>query len=806
MRSSFTPRASIAAAFLLFGALPAMLAQTPELWGPGYNPIDAGGPTLELAVHGKNFLNGATVFWGATPLQTVFVDSGKLMVTLPAALTAVAGDFSITVKNPNGAVSRTVTVNLSPVLLAAGPPVPRSSQSAVVTVTGRGFGPSSGIWLAVGLPRGLLTTYINSSTLTGIVPADMTSTSAQARVRVMGPGNTSSRDVLLNIGTPPVLTSLTPSETVIDGPGLTLTLTGSGFLPGASARWGTNRLPTVFVSSTQLRASIDAALLRRSSTGMNRGASIDVINPDNGLSTFLPFFVRENVPTISRLDPPSVYAGAPSFTLNVSGTGYYSGSRVKLQGQALTTELVSSTQLRAAVPEALLARAIRASVTVVNGESIIDAGTSSIGFGFPIEPPALDGVTPPSVKAGGGAFTLTANGAGFFKGHSIHWSGSPLATSYLSPTQLSATIDASRFTTPGPVDITVVSAGGATSNRVAFRIEALPPAVSSLSPAAVPMGSATFLLTVRGGNFTFDSVAQWNGSALPTSFIGPTELAATVAASLVARRAAAAVTVSSPGGVSAPLPFTVTAALPTVSTGGAVNAFSGQPAIAPGSLVTIYGSNLAARQEAAEEYPLPPTLGGASVTINGRAARLLYAGPNQINLQAPYELEAGPGVVVVDAAGAQSAQVPIAIAAAAPGILATPEAAHAVALNYPGGERNSASAPARPGSYIIAYATGQGAVEPAMATGHAAPESPLFAPTAPVRATIGGVPAEVAFAGLAPGFAGLLQINVKVPDVGPGEQIFQVTIGDALSNATVLSIGDADAPDERDAARIAGAI
>ena len=80
------------------------------------------------------------------------------------------------------------------------------------------------------------------------------------------------------------------------------------------------------------------------------------------------------------------------------------------------------------------------------------------------------------------------------------------------------------------------------------------------------------------------------------------------------------------------------------------------------------------------------------------------------------------------------------------------------------------------------------AVNPAVVTGDVAPSSPLSFPVAPVLVKIGGKLATVQFAGLAPGFVGLLQLNVQIPDVAAGELPFEVSVGGVNAAATVISI------------------
>jgi len=114
---------------------------------------------------------------------------------------------------------------------------------------------------------------------------------------------------------------------------------------------------------------------------------------------------------------------------------------------------------------------------------------------------------------------------------------------------------------------------------------------------------------------------------------------------------------------------------------------------------------------------------------------------------------------------------------------------HVLAVNVTDGNLNSSQDPAAPGEYITAYLTGQGQVTPAVPTGTPAPLSPLSYPFAPVHVTIGGQAAYVQFAGTAPGFVGVMQINVQVPNVPPGEQPFAITVGNTAANTTTLSVG-----------------
>ncbi len=214
-------------------------------------------------------------------------------------------------------------------------------------------------------------------------------------------------------------------------------------------------------------------------------------------------------------------------------------------------------------------------------------------------------------------------------------------------------------------------------------------------------------------------------------------------------------------------------------------------ALAPGSIASIYGMGLAMSTASANSFPLPPTLGGASVTVNGVTGPILYASAAQINFQIPFEAATGSATISVSVGGAVLGTTPVLIQAAAPGLFVQPQglagAGNAAVINQDGFV-NSPSQPAAAGTVIAAYATGLGAVNPPVLTGAAAPSSQLFSATGGVTATIGGVAATVQFAGLAPGFAGLYQVNMQVPQLAPGAYPLRISVGGATSNSAPVSI------------------
>jgi uncharacterized protein (TIGR03437 family) len=207
------------------------------------------------------------------------------------------------------------------------------------------------------------------------------------------------------------------------------------------------------------------------------------------------------------------------------------------------------------------------------------------------------------------------------------------------------------------------------------------------------------------------------------------------------------------------------------------NAASGdRTAVAPGSIASIYGQRLAQGSAAAGAFPLPATLAGAAVTVNGIPAPLLYASSGQINFQVPPQTSAGTATVAVSVTGTPVGATAITVQTAAPGIFLIGQSAAAIP--------SSVSA----GGVVALFVTGLGAVTPPVEAAAAAPLNSLSTANAAVTATVGGQPAQVLFAGLAPGFAGLYQVNIVVPQLAPGSYPVQISAGGAASNLAPITV------------------
>lgn len=463
----------------------------------------AGGEAFALTVSGSNFTSDATVDWGSTALTTTYVSATELTAAVPASLIASAGTVTITVTNSAGASSgSTFTINASsssPSGSGSATITSLSPSSATVggpafTLTVNGANFISGALVLWG-NTSLDTTFVSTSQLTAVVPANLIASAGTVAITVSLPDSTTvsaPATFTVSAGTP-TIASLLPASALTGGPAFTLTVNGTNFAPGAAVNWGSTALTTTFDSPSVVTAAVPASLIATA------GTVAVTVTTSGGASAAANFTVSATLPNINTLTPWSVSAGGAAFTLTINGTNFTSDATVNWGSTALATTYGSAKLLTAAVPASLIASTGSTTITVSE-----TAGPSA-GTAFTVSAPGVPTVaslSPSSASAGGAAFTLTVSGTNFTSDAIVNWGSTALTTTYASATQLTAAIPASLIASTGSTTITVAETAG-TSASVPFNITPPLPAitgtvVSGAGASAMPLGGASLQLYAAG--------------------------------------------------------------------------------------------------------------------------------------------------------------------------------------------------------------------------------------------------------------------------------------------------------------------
>ncbi len=258
-------------------------------------------------------------------------------------------------------------------------------------------------------------------------------------------------------------------------------------------------------------------------------------------------------------------------------------------------------------------------VTANTLNATFTAGSVTVQQPNPV--PALTSLNPNSATAGTNGLTLTVNGSNFVPTSQVFWNGSSRTTSFVSATQLTATIPAGDLAAAGTATVTVAnpSPGGGTSNGLTFTINNPAPAITSLNPASATAGGTAFTLVVTGSGFINDSTVQWNGNARTTFFISATQLTALIPATDIATARTANVTVTTPapgGGTSLAATFAINNPLPSITSLNPNGATAGGAAFT----LTVNGSNF---------------VSGSTVQWNGSPRTTTFVSATQLTAAIP---------------------------------------------------------------------------------------------------------------------------------------------------------------------------
>jgi len=225
-----------------------------------------------------------------------------------------------------------------------------------------------------------------------------------------------------------------------------------------------------------------------------------------------------------------------------------------------------------------------------------------------------------------------------------------------------------------------------------------------------------------------------------------------------------------------------------------VSAASLQPGFSSGGWMTIFGDSLAPITDdwrsSVISGDLPMSLDGLSVTVDGQPAYLAYISPMQINAVAP-EVNAGPVSVIVNGPNGASMQAMAVAYPAQPAFFQWGEYAVATHQDYSYAVKNGTftqnTVPAAPGDVIILWGTGFGPTTPAAPSGVVVPSGMLFQTASPVTVTLGNTPVTVFGAALAPGFAALYQVAIRIPEsLADGDYSVVAAVSGAQSPSNVF--------------------
>ena len=583
-------RTSAPASFLILSPLSITSLSPPS--------VEVGSATFTLTLIGAGFANGLNVLFGGNSIAATVATSTQASVQIPASLVASVATIPVSAQIANSAfregasglrTSNTLNfdvltslrlTSLSPSRANAGVP------TFTLVVTGQGFTNGGVIRFN---NTNLTTTFVNSTTLSGLVTAGLLPSPGSVEVSVQLPDGRIALPLPFVILPQLRITSINPGTAAAGANTFTMTVTGEGFTTESVVRFGGFGLPTTFVSSTQLTVIFSDSIIANPTSG-----DITVANPLNAISNAISFSAGGTI-TVTSINPPGAAAGSNAVTLAISGTGFTPGTVARFGSTDLATTFVSNTQLNAIIPAALLVTPGNFGISAAAGATVSNSVNFEVGG-----KPELNFINPDAVTAGSRGITIIAVGRGFLPGATLKFGDADLPTTFVSGTQVSAVVSADLLVTARTVAVSVVNANSQASNSKDFRIAAL--TITLLTPDKATAGGAAFTLAVQGTGFINGAIISFGGRSLITTFGGATGVSGQVPANAILTAGSINVTVSNPdGAVSNALPFVIESDSPTISrlNPNSVIAGSGEVSIAVigggfvrGSSVTANGNGL----------------------------------------------------------------------------------------------------------------------------------------------------------------------------------------------------------------------
>jgi trimeric autotransporter adhesin len=305
---------------------------------------------------------------------------------------------------------------------------------------------------------------------------------------------------------------------------------------------------------------------------------------------------------ISSFTPKDVPVGSSAVTIVVTGTGFTPTTVIQLSGASVQTTFISSTEIRATIPASQLQKGTILKLAVVDGTQVVAADTSNnVQVSNPV--PTVSTLAPSSVLVGSPAGTITVTGTNFVSGITLAVNGSLRTTTYVSDTQLTASLTANDFVSAAPLLLNAVNPqpGGGASGTIALVVANPAPTIASLSPSALNAGSAATIVDIAGTGFVAGTGVLVNGASRPTTVTSTTAMKVALTSADLVNSGSLGITAVNPapgGGISAssaiainnPVPgaITLTPASAIAGTGTAQITIAGSSFV-PSTVVYVNG-------------------------------------------------------------------------------------------------------------------------------------------------------------------------------------------------------------------------
>ncbi|MGE3610425.1 MAG: IPT/TIG domain-containing protein [Bacteriovoracaceae bacterium] len=445
-----------------------------------------------ITITGSSFDSGASVVVGGNDCTGVtYVNSSTLTCTTPSG---TAGAATVTVINSDtqsASLASAFTYDDTLSVTNVSPRVGSLAGGGTLTISGKGF--VSGATVTVGGAACTTPTFVSSKYLTCILPAHA---AGAVTVQVTNPDTTSASKVsAYTYQAAPTVTSISSSVGPVAG-GSAITITGTGFLTGASVSVGGSACTLVTVVSS---TSITCALPSHTA-GL---VSVTVTNTDSQSGTLAAAYTYQAAPTVASISP-SIGALAGGTSITITGTGFLAGASVSLGGSACAGVTVVSSTSITCTTSAHAAGVV--SATVTNSDS--QSGSRSSAFTYRAAP-AVTSVSPSAGALAGGS-TLTITGSGFITGATVSVGGSSCTSvSVVSSTSITCTLPAHAA---GAVSVVVTNSDSQSGTLAAAYTYQAAPTVSSVSPSVGQLAGGTSI-TITGTGFLTGASVSIGGSA-----------------------------------------------------------------------------------------------------------------------------------------------------------------------------------------------------------------------------------------------------------------------------------------------------